>query len=157
MSQTTGAGTLFAVGPVLSADLPKATADALTLLKGLTYATVGEVENLGDYGDERSDVTFTGLAAARVSHHKGAADAGTMTVPVALDNADAGQIAMVAAQKYNGRYNHPFKVTYPDGSVDYFVGKVMSIKKTNIQNSDVLRRNYTVGINSEIFEVAPPA
>ena len=157
MSQTTGAGTLFAVGPVLSANLPTSATDAITLLKGLTYALVGEVENLGDYGDERSDVTFTGLAAGRVSHHKGAADAGTMAVPVALDSSDAGQIAMVGAFKYNGRFNHPFKVTYPDGSVDYFVGKVMSIKKTNIQNADVLRRNYSIGINSEIFEVAPPA
>lgn len=155
MSQMTGAGTAFFVGPVLTANLPSTPDAAITLLKGITYVEIGEVENLGDHGDERSDVSFTALKAARVSHHKGAADAGTMALPVALDNSDAGQIAMVAAFKSNSRFNYPFKVIYPDGETDYFVGKVMSIKKTNVQNSDVLRRNFSIGINSEIFEVMP--
>lgn len=155
MSQMTGAGTQFFVGPVLTANLPSTSDAAITLLKGITYVEVGEVENLGDHGDESADVSFTGLKAARVSHHKGADDGGTMALPVALDNNDAGQIAMIAAKKYRGRFNHPFKVIYPDGETDYFVGKVMSIKKTNIGNGDVLRRNYSIGVNSEIFEVMP--
>ncbi|WP_314586570.1 phage tail tube protein [Pseudomonas benzopyrenica] len=157
MSINTGAGTRFAIGPILTADLPKDSAAAITQLKGITYVQVGELENIGDYGDEAADVSFTGLSDGRVRHLKGAFDAGTVALPVALDAGDAGQVAMVAAQKNRSRYNYPFQVTYVDGQVDYFVGKVMSSRKTNIQNGDVLRRSFNVGINSEIFETTGSA
>lgn len=154
MSINTGAGTRFFVGPILTADLPDSDTAAMTLLSGLTYTEVGEVETIGDYGDEDADVSFTGLSDARVRHLKGASDAGTMDVTVGLDRGDAGQIAMAAAKASRSRYDYPFKVVYPDGEVDYFAGKVMSDRKTNIANGDVVRRSYSVGINSEIYEAA---
>jgi hypothetical protein len=156
MSVNTGAGTRLSIGAVLTADLPTVEADALAIFTGGTYVEVGEVETIGDYGDEDGDVTFTPLAAARVLHLKGASDAGTAAITVGLDAGDAGQIAMAAAQKNRTRYDYPFKVEYPDGEIDYFVGKVMSVRKTNIANSDVVRRTYNIGINSGIFEVAAP-
>ena len=156
MSINTGAGTRLSIGPILSADLPSDPTAATTQLSGLTYVEVGEVETIGDYGDEDGDVTFTPLAAARVKHLKGASDAGTTAITVGLDAGDAGQIAMAQAKKNRSRYDYPFKVEYPDGEIDYFVGKVMSVRKTNIANSDVVRRTYNIGINSGIFEVAAP-
>lgn len=155
MSINTGAGTRFAIGPILTADLPKDTEAATTQLKGLTYLEVGEAETIGDYGDEAADANFTGLADGRVRHLKGAFDAGNTDITVGFDSGDAGQKAMVLAQKNRSRYDYPIKVSYVDGQVDYFVCKVMSSRKTNISNGDVLRRNFTVGINSEIFEVVP--
>lgn len=152
MSINTGAGTRFSVGPRLTDDLPKDDAAALTLLSGLTYAQVGEVESVGDYGDEDADVSFTALSDSRVRHLKGASDAGTTSIVVGLDSGDAGQIAMAVAKKDRSRYDYAFKVEYVDGGIDYFAGKVMSDRKTNIGNGDVLRRNYGVGINSAIYE-----
>nr|WP_288358250.1 phage tail tube protein [uncultured Pseudomonas sp.] len=157
MSINTGAGTRFAIGPILTADLPKDSTAALTQLKGLTYVQVGEAETIGDYGDEAADVSFTGLADGRVRHLKGAFDAGNTDITVGLDTGDAGQVAMVVAQKSRSRYDYPIQITYVDGYVDYFVGKVMSSRKTNIGNGDVLRRTFTIGINSEILTVAPSA
>jgi len=156
MSINTGAGTRFSVGPILTADLPDDPEAAKTLLEGLTYVDVGEVETIGDYGDEDADVSFTALADARVRHLKGASDAGTTSITVGLDNGDAGQIAMATAKRNRSRFDYPFKVEYVDGGVDYFAGKVMSDRKTNIGNGDVLRRNYNIGINSEIYEVTTP-
>lgn len=156
MAINTGAGTRLYIGPILTADLPKDTGDALTLLEGLTYVEVGEIESIGDYGDEDQDVTFTALADGRVRHLKGASDAGTTQITVGLDAGDAGQIAMAAAKKSRSRYDYPFKVVYVDGETDYFAGKVMSDRKANIENSDVVRRNYSVGINTEIYEVPAP-
>lgn len=156
MSVNTGAGTRLSIGPILTADLPADEADALALLTAATFVEVGEVETIGDYGDEDSDVSFTPLAAARVKHLKGASDAGTTAITVGLDAGDAGQIAMAVAKKDRSRYDYQFKVEYPDGETDYFVGKVMSDRKTNIANSDVVRRTYNIGINSGIFEVAAP-
>lgn len=156
MSVNTGAGTRLSIGAVLTADLPADATDALAIFTAGTFVEVGEVETIGDYGDEDSDVTFTPLAAARVKHLKGASDAGTVSITVGLDAGDAGQIAMAAAKKNRSRYDYPFKVEYPDGEIDYFVGKVMADRKTNIANSDVVRRTYNIGINSEVFEVSGP-
>src|SRR5690606_15599883 len=94
MSINTGAGTRISIGARLTSDLPAVQADAITLLEGLTYVEVGEVESVGDYGDEASDVSFTGLSDGRVRHLKGAFDAGVMSIVVGLDAGDAGQVAM---------------------------------------------------------------
>lgn len=155
MAVNTGAGTRLSVGPILSADLPKDEEEAKTLLKGLTYVEVGEIESIGDYGDEDSDVTFTALSDGRVRHLKGASDAGTTTLTVGIDRDDAGQIAMADAKRSRSRYDYPFMIKYEDGDIDYFVGKVMSDRKATVENSTILMRNYSIGINSEVYEVAP--
>lgn len=157
MSVTTAAGTRISIGPRLTADLPKTSAAAITLLSGLTYVAVGEVENIGDYGDETGDVTFAGLADSRTRHLKGLSDAGSVELGIGLDSGDAGQMALVVAQKDRNRFDYPFKVEYLDGSIDYFAAKVMSNKKGVGGAEDVIKRNVTIGINSEIYDVAAPS
>lgn len=156
MSINTGAGTRIYIGPRLSADLPAARAAALTLLSGLTYVEVGEVESIGDYGDTINDVTFNGLAQGRAKHLKGLADAGTSDLVVAFDSGDAGQIKLVEAFMDRSRFDYPIKVAYIDGETDYFAAKVMSNKKAGITVEGVLKRNVSLGINSEIYEVDAP-
>lgn len=70
MPVTTAAGTRIYIGPRLTADLPKDSAASKTLLVGLTYTEIGEVENIGDYGDEVGDVTFAALGDSRTRHLK---------------------------------------------------------------------------------------
>ena len=153
MPVNTAAGTRLSIGPRLSAKLPALDSAAITLLAGLTYIEVGELENIGDYGDEVGDVTFSALADSRTRHLKGLADAGSVELAIGFDAGDAGQLALVAAQKDRSQFDYPVKVEYVDGLVDYFAVKVMSSRKGVGGAEDVIKRNVTVGINSGIYEV----
>ena len=155
MPVNTAAGTRLSIGPRLSAKLPATEAAAITLFTGLTYVQVGELENIGDYGDEVGDVTFSALADSRTRHLKGLADAGSVELTIGFDSGDAGQLALVEAQKDRSQFDYPVKVEYVDGLVDYFAVKVMSSRKTVGAAEDVIKRNVTVGINSGIYEVKP--
>ena len=156
MSINTGAGTRIHIGPRLAADLPADHAAAIALLAALTYVEVGEMETIGDYGDTINDVTFAGLAQARAKHLKGLADAGSTELAIGFDAGDAGQLKLVEAFLDRSRFDYPIKVVYVDGLIDYFAAKVMSNKKAGISVEGVLKRNVTLGINSEIYEVIVP-
>ena len=124
-----------------------------------TYATVGEVEDLGEFGDEAEEVTFTSLNDRRTRKFKGSFNAGTITAVAGFDSNDAGQDAMIAAFASDFDYN--FRVQLNDNitgggtpTTMYFRGKVMS-KRRNVGNvSNVVRQTFMVGINSAIIEVA---
>jgi hypothetical protein len=156
MPITTGAATRIYIGPRLTADLPADKAAAEALLSGLTYVEIGFVESIGDYGDTINDVTFAGLASGRATHLKGLADAGSSELVVGFDASDEGQLKLVEAFLDRSRYDYPFKVAYADGDTDYFAAKVMSNKKAGITVEGVLKRNVTLGINSEIYEIITP-
>jgi hypothetical protein len=124
-----------------------------------TYIEIGEVEDLGEFGDEAEEVTFTALADRRTRKLKGSFNAGTITCVAGSDLSDAGQQALVDAFATDFDYN--FRVTLNDTltvsgtpTVLYFRGKVMS-KRLNVGTvNNVVRRSFPVGINSEIIEVA---
>lgn len=153
MPINTGANTRISIGPRLSDKLPDTAAAAITLLAGLVYVELGEVESIGDYGDTINDVTFAALAAGRATHLKGLADAGTVELSIGFDAGDAGQLALVQAFLDRSQFDYPIKVEYVDGLVDYFAAKIMSNKKTGVSVESVVKRTVTLGINSEIYEV----
>lgn len=111
-------------------------------------------------GDESEQVTFTSLADSRTRKLKGPRDAGTQTVVVGDDMTDEGQASMAAAERSPLDFN--FKVVLNDavtlggeGSVHYYFGKVFSKRRNVGQANNVVRRNFAVGINSEIVEIDP--
>lgn len=124
-----------------------------------SYVEVGEVEDLGEFGDEAEEITFTALSDRRTRKFKGAFNAGTLAVVAGSDSADVGQDAMIAAFASDSDYN--FRVVLNDALTEggtpttmYFRGKVMS-KRRNVGNvSNVVRQTFAVGINSDIIEVA---
>lgn len=123
-----------------------------------SYIEVGEVEDLGEFGDTAEEVNFTALANRRVRKFKGSFNAGTMTVTAGSDPADAGQQALLAAFATDFDYN--FKVTLNDEVTQggtpttlYFRGKVMDKRRNVGQVNNIVRQNFAVGINSEILEV----
>lgn len=124
-----------------------------------SYIEVGEVEDLGEFGDTAEEVNFTALANRRVRKFKGSFNAGTMTVVAGSDPADAGQAALLAAFATDFDYN--FKVQLNDEVTEggtpttlYFRGKVMDKRRNVGQVNNIVRQNFAVGINSEILEVA---
>ena len=132
----------------------------LAAYQALTWTEVGEVEDLGEFGDESERISFTALADARTRKLKGPRDAGEMAIVVGDDMLDDGQIALEAAE--GSPLDHNFKVLLNDAitlggdpSEHYFRGKVFT-KRRNVGNaSNVVRRNFAIGVNSAILSTDP--
>lgn len=151
MAVNSANGSRFSIGTTLAcANLADYQSDVFT--------AVGEVEDLGEFGDESAEIVFTSLADGRVRKFKGPRNAGTVNVTCGDDPNNVGQDAMVVAEASTLDYN--FRVEFNDAptvsgtpSVHYFSGKVMS-KKHNVGNaSNIIKRMFAVGINSQIFSV----
>ncbi|MEG0632200.1 MAG: hypothetical protein RR517_06680 [Pseudomonas sp.] len=142
-------------------------ADTEALYKADTYVDIGEVEDLGEFGDTFSSVTFTSLRDGRVRKYKGTADAGDLTLTVGLDNGDLGQAKLKVAHKDRSKGDYNMKITLNDGDPDatpvllpttfYLRGKVMNNTVAAGAADNVVRRNVTIGINSDILEILPVA
>jgi hypothetical protein len=125
-----------------------------------SYIEVGEIEDMGEFGDESSRITFTALSDGRTRKFKGPRDAGEQTIVVGDDPTDEGQIALEAAEAQPLDYD--FKVVLNDrltlggeNSNHFFIGKVFS-KKRNVGNvSNVVKRSFIIGINSAITSTDP--
>lgn len=125
-----------------------------------SYVEVGEIEDMGEFGDESGRITFTALSDGRTRKFKGPRDAGEQTIVVGDDPTDEGQIALEAAEAQPFDYN--FYVELNDrlslsgeNSRHYFIGKVFS-KKRNVGNAqNVVKRTFIVGINSAITDTDP--
>lgn len=151
MTINTAGGSRFFIGTTADAeDLAEFEADS--------YVEVGEVEDLGEIGDEAEEITFTALKDGRVRKLKGPRNAGTQAIVCGADDSDEGQAAMIAAEASPLDFN--MMVILNDqltisGSptVLFYRGKVMS-KRRNIGNvSNVVRYNFNVGVNTAIIEV----
>lgn len=132
-------------------------AAAIALMSGLNFTEIGEVEEIGEHGDNSEEISFTAIKDGRVRKVKGPRNANTLAITCGRDAIDAGQLAMIAAEQTD--YNYAFKIIYADSravsysnTVEYFAGLVMS-RPTNIGNvSNVVRRTFNIGINTGIYD-----
>jgi len=156
---------LFISATALNPDVVNAMADgaAIEFFEAIDdWVEVEEVEDFGEIGDSSEAITFTAVGNRRVRKLKGPRDAGTQTVVVGRDPLDDGQEALIAAEAVD--FNYPLKIELADArgptysnSVLYYGGLVMT-KPTNLGNvSNVVRRNFQVGINTAVYEVASGA
>lgn len=133
---------------------------AISFYEGIVdFIEIEEVEDMGSVGDSAEDVTFTAIGNRRVRHLKGSFDAGTQTITCGRDPLDDGQVQLATAQKTD--FDYAFKIELNDArtanhtkSTMYYAGKVMS-NPTNLGNvSNVVRREFTVGIGTAVLEIA---
>jgi co-chaperonin GroES (HSP10) len=127
MASYTSAGSTIEV----SATLP-ATYDS-TGYAALTYTAIGEVTSIGSFGQSANLVTHLPLDSRVIVKRKGSYNYGTLGLEMARDDADAGQVILVAAQSDDN--SHSFKITLQDGTVLYFTGQVMGYQ-TSLQGTD---------------------
>lgn len=153
MTAKTAAGASIAIGP--SVDI--GATDSLAEFQALSYLEVGEVESIGEFGDESAVSTFTALRDSRVRKIKAARDAGTAAVVAAFDSQDAGQAAMSEAE--GTKFDFAFRVTLADEPTEgseptslYFAAQVMSERLNVGAQDNIVRRTWNLGINTEIFE-----
>jgi len=127
MTVHTSAGTKLS----LSADAP-ASFDG-TGYEALTYTTVGEITDLGEFGREYSLVTHNPVGNRGTQKFKGSFNEGTMNLTIGLDTGDAGQTLMQTASMADIAYS--FEVEMQNGDKYYFQAMVMSFK-VNIGSVD---------------------
>lgn len=124
----------------------------------VTWTEVTGLTNLGSAGDSATLVTSDQIDRSRTRKLKGTRNAGTMTVVCDLDYADAGQLAIIAAEKTALTY--PFKVTFNDApaggtpSQRLFVALVMSQTEEWNEANNAMKLNATLEIDSNIVRVA---
>lgn len=79
-----------------------------------SWVEVGEVENLGEFGDSSEIVRFLSLSDGRVRKSRGTKDAGDMSVSMAYDSANQGQTNLRTAADLTTNVKYNFKVELND-------------------------------------------
>jgi len=116
-----------------------------------TYAAIGNLESIGEFGDAFNPVTFTGLSDSRVQKFKGSADAGDVSFTYAFDAADAGQVALIAAHAASASYN--VRIAFSGGEIRYFKAQIMSLKEGAPNADSIMMVNGSMSINTAIVQV----
>lgn len=148
MAVITSTGTLLAV---VAAE--PATVDAAGF-GALTFVNVGEVTDLPEYGASAEVVTHQPLATGITRKYKGFINNGSMSVSVGYSSDDAGQnVLALGVTGINKNTEHSFRVTYQDGSIDYFTGKIFSYTKAPGSANSMVSSTVQIEINSVIVEV----
>lgn len=129
----------------------------LANFNGQSWVQIGWPENMGEFGDEATEITFDAISENRTQKLKGTRNAGNMTLICGLDHDDEGQVALRAAEAVVNDF--AFKVQFNDApvggtpSLRYFIAKVMSARETLDTTNNVVRLSATLAINSNIVRV----
>lgn len=120
MATKTTAGTIMRVSAGVPATFNQAGYAALT------YSTVGEVVDLGEFGRSYNLVTHNPIDTRGTVKKKGSFNEGQLALQLGLDTDDAGQIILKAASLSDNDY--AFKITDQKGDIYYFQAQVMEFK-----------------------------
>lgn len=155
MTIKTASGTRIWIGPAIAN-----TVDTEAEFEVLTFVEIGEVETLGEFGDEANIVNFSAIGDGRVRKLKGARDAGSLPLTVGRDPMDVGQAALVLAEKT--KFEYAIKIEAADkptpshsNTIYYFRGLITSRRENYGENDNVVRKSFNIGINSEVLEILP--
>ena len=92
----------------------------------LTFSTVGEIVDLGEFGREFNLVTHNPVGDRGTVKLKGSFNEGQMALELGLDSSDDGQTLMKTARDEDENYS--FVVTTQNGDKYYFQAQVMTFK-----------------------------
>lgn len=124
-----------------------------------TWTEIKGATNLGTAGDTAALITSEQIAIRRTRKMKGTRNAGSMQVVCDLDYSDAGQLALIAAEKTDDTY--AFRIEFADAPVGggtnsfrYFVALVMSVSEALEEANNAMKLNATLELDSNIVRVA---
>jgi hypothetical protein len=92
----------------------------------LVWTAIGEITNLGEFGRDYVQVKHNSIANRATQKKKGSFDEGGFQLDFAVDNLDAGQILLIAAQNSDNDYSVEF--TTQNGSKYYMQVQVGGVK-----------------------------
>lgn len=129
---------------------------------GLTYLEIGQILNLGEFGDQAAEIVAEYLNLGRVEKYKGNRDAGTLDLEVGYDvDNDTGQAELITAEASSN--NWAFKVELDDSDLTdspsnnttfYFRGQVMSKRNRIGGSNSIVALLCSIAVNSAIITKA---
>lgn len=143
-------GTIVSV----SATAP-ATYDA-TGFAALTWSACGELADLPAFGAEAALATHTPLRTGVVAKRRGSLNYGSVTLTMALSDADTGQgvLQTKGSAAAGASALVSVKVALVNGDIQYFTAQVMSFK-TNVGNADAITMaEVTLEIDNSVVKVS---
>ncbi|MCE6960578.1 hypothetical protein LAZ40_16255 [Cereibacter sphaeroides] len=147
-------GSKIYIGGVIADPAADVTA---TTFAAQSWTEIKELESLGTFGDSASEITFEAINQARTKRLKGTRNAGSMDIVCGLDYSDAGQLALIAAEKTISDY--AFRVVFNDApaggtpSERLFIAKVASASEGLDTGNSVMKLNASLWINSNIVRI----
>jgi len=94
----------------------------------LTYTNIGNISDGGEHGIEYNIVTFNSISNRVTQKFKGSFDYGLKTLEIAYDPTDSG--AVLLRNGSTSLNDYAFKITYQNGSIEYFSAKIKSFNRT---------------------------
>lgn len=156
------AGAKFYIGPAMAPVYGSAlTASNFSAVDEEDWVQVEPLETIGTFGDSAEEVSWTSIGDARTHKLKGARDAGSLELVAGLDYANAGQIAMLAAEATP--HSYAMKVVFNDAppsgtpSTRRFLGIVMSASEELSEANSVAKVHFNISINSNVVRTAASA
>lgn len=124
----------------------------------LTYTECGELIDLPEYGPTVQVVESNPLKTGVTEKFNGFINYGSTSLGFEIDFADAGQNVLEAGVPVPpAQYTpHSFKVGYPDGTTEYYVGGIFSYTRAPGSANSMIGSTVQVEINSKIVRVAAP-
>lgn len=113
MTERTAVQTLAGAALAISASLPATYDSAGYGATGITYTTVGQIEDHGAHGVKKNVSTFVAVADSVVQKLAGAKDYGTKSLVVGYVPSDTGQDLIETAVESKAHYS--VKITYALG------------------------------------------
>ena len=147
MTARTSAGTQIAIGAA------PATYNEAGFV-AVSFDQIGEVTDAGEYGKVYNLVTHNPLADRQTKKYKGSYNNGSITLQLAIDELDVGQIAATVALDSDDSYS--IKVTKQNGAIDYFTAQVMSFT-TSVGSVDSIESgSIQLELDNDVVKVAAP-
>lgn len=120
----------------------------------LTFLNIGLVDKIGPMGATYAQTTFQPLVGPEITI-KGGAKYGVINPSYASDSEDAGQ-ALMATASDEQITDYSFRLTRPDGSIRYWMGKVFGVPEDIGTAETVIMVNPVVAINTKPINVEGP-
>ena len=140
MSVQTAAGTTIGISASTPATFDEAGYEALS------FTLIGQIVDGGTHGRTYAEVTHNPISSRGTQKFKGSFNEGNKTLQLGYDSDDAGQILLKTALNSDDDYS--FEVTHPNGDIDWFQGKVMSLEKANPSVDSIISATVTIAITT---------
>lgn len=123
-----------------------------------TYTDCGQLIDLPEYGPTVQVVESNPLATGVTEKYNGFINYGSTSFGFEIDFTDAGQNILEAAVPVPpAQYTpHSVRVTYPDGTIEYYVVGVFSYTRSVGSANSMIGSTVQVEINSKIVRVSAP-
>lgn len=119
--------------------------------QALAFKEIAEITDLAELGREYNQATHSPLATRRIVKRKGSFNDGSLTVPMARDMNDEGQVLLKAASQSDDSYSYCIRLQ--DASSHYFTAQCMSFKLNVGSVDSITAHTAQLEVDNDIIEV----